>query len=459
MRRQWVDNEKLTFPLVQLSLELAVEQKQPVLRNRTMWAGFAVPAVIFSLNGVHNWFPSVPQATLQLYVNPLLVDSPWNQMYRTTLYLSFAAVGFFYLLPTELVFSVWFFAVFARLQGVAAAAFGFDLRRMPVYGTHLFVAYQTAGAYFVPAAYLIYVAMPHLRRVFREPGPSGESGELMGYRTAVWGLLAAVVLIITWACTAGMSVWVAILQFGVFLFVVARSTAEAGMLMTESSFRPIDLYAMFAPAASLGPGNLTTLAFTDSAFLRDQRGLLLTGILDGLKLTDGAGIRRRSFLPVFVVGIFAAMPAARAIQIWLPYTRGGVNLYEYVYRGNNYWPMVYYQSQLMSPPSVDPAALPAFLVGIVVTAFIIYMRSTFLWWPLHPLGYALSVSWTVSVFWFSALMAWTMKSAILRYGGMRLFVRARPFFLGMVLGEFVMAVVWTLIWWVTNGPAPVFPWP
>ncbi|MDQ3834264.1 MAG: hypothetical protein M3315_11675, partial [Actinomycetota bacterium] len=87
------------------------------------------------------------------------------------------------------------------------------------------------------------------------------------------------------------------------------------------------------------------------------------------------------------------------------------------------------------------------------------LRARLLWFPLHPLAYALSGTWTMSVFWFPCLVAWLCKVFILRYGGMGLFTRARPFFLGMVLGEFTAAVVWTLPSLLWRTPTPAFPWP
>jgi len=87
------------------------------------------------------------------------------------------------------------------------------------------------------------------------------------------------------------------------------------------------------------------------------------------------------------------------------------------------------------------------------------MRARFWWWPFHPLGYALCASWTMIVFWFPVLIAWILKTLIARYGGMRLYTRARPFFLGLILGEFSMAVLWTGISALTRTPAPFFPWP
>ena len=467
LRRQWVDNEKLAFPLVQLPLELVRgDQERSILRNRLLWGGVALPVFVFGFNGLHNFYPSIPEIPLQKTLNEFLVNPPWNAMYFTPIYFSFAAIGFFFLLPSDVLLAIWFFVLFARLQGVIAASFGMELHRMPMYGTHLFVAYQVAGAYLVLVAYLFYVAMPHLKKVVSAAfGGRGadDSQELMPYSVAFWGLLISLGLIVVWCNTAGMSPWIALLEFGVFIFIIAlvmaRSTAEAGMLMTETSFRPIDLYRLFAPVSALGPANMTMLAFFDGAFLRDQRGLLLTGFLDGLKISDGANVRRRSFLLVFVIGILAALLFAGFLQLWLPYTRGGLTLYSYVYRGNNLWAFSEYQAHMSwSAPGTWQAPV-FFAVGIVFAAFLSYMRAMFCWWPLHPLGYALCVSWTTTVFWFSCFVAWAVKGLILRYGGMRFYMKARPWFFGMILGEFGMAVVWTLVSALTGAPTPVFPWP
>ena len=87
------------------------------------------------------------------------------------------------------------------------------------------------------------------------------------------------------------------------------------------------------------------------------------------------------------------------------------------------------------------------------------------WWPLHPLGYALAGSWSTIEFWFPCLLAWMFKSLFLRYGGMSMYGKARPFFLGLILGEFGIAVFFVVINAVSHQispehtiPAPPFPW-
>ena len=88
-----------------------------------------------------------------------------------------------------------------------------------------------------------------------------------------------------------------------------------------------------------------------------------------------------------------------------------------------------------------------------------YMRSTFAWWPLAPLGLALSGTWGIIVLWFSFLLAWIIKSTVMRYGGWKTFSALRPFFLGLILGEFSQTVLWGIIASVWRLNSPTFPVP
>jgi hypothetical protein len=468
IRRQWVDNEKLSFPLAQLPLEMIRDDRETgFFRNRLTWIGFAVPAVVFTVNGLHGWFPSVPEVTLTTNLGQYATNPPVNAIGYTPMFVSFAAIGFLFMLPVEILFSLWFFFVLTRVQQVIGASYNMEMMEMPIYPTKLFIGYQVMGAYFVLAGYLLWVSLPHLKKVIR--GALGvekvnDSNELLPYSAAFAGLILCVLGAALWLRLAGMSPWLAVFELVIFIFIVAtvmaRSTAEGGLLMTETSFRPVDVYRLFAPTSSLGPANMTVLAFVDAGFFRDLRGLVLTGFLDGLRIGDGARIRRRAFLPVFIAAILIAMVVGGIFQIWLPYKEGGIHLYDYAYASNNKWGFMDYEPAMRGAVSRISWQAPFFfVVGIAVTVFLAYMRYAFFWWPLHPLGYALCASWTMIVFWFPCLIAWIIKSNVMKYGGMRTYVRARPFFLGMIMGEFSMAVVWTIVSWAANAPAPAFPWP
>ena len=71
-----------------------------------------------------------------------------------------------------------------------------------------------------------------------------------------------------------------------------------------------------------------------------------------------------------------------------------------------------------------------------------FLRTRFLFWPFHPAGYALAVSFAIDYFWFPFFLSWLCKSLILRFGKIRGYQRAVPFFLGLILGDFVMGGLW-----------------
>ena len=482
LRRQWVDGEKLSFPLAQLPLEIAGDQDQPAFfHNKLMWLGAAIPIAVYAIKGLHQLQPTVPDITIQWSMADYVTAPPWNSMaWSVQFILSFAALGFFFLLPTDVLFSVWFFFLLSRGELVLMLLYNQPTPAMPIYPLPLFMGYQTVGAYLVLSGYFIWIARPHLRRVWASAlgRPGGYSTaenaeELLPYRFAVWGLLGSIAAAALWTWGMGMSLWLALFELVIFIFVtavvMARSTAEAGMLMTETTFRPVDILRMVMPIHSLGPQNLTMLAFFDIIFLRDQRGLVLTGMVDSARLSDGTNIRRRSFVAALVLGVILAFAVAVPLNIYLPYHLGALRMDNYLEQVQPTWGFSDYAPAFQAQNPLPTGAswqMPTFFgVGLIVTTFLTLMRTAFYWWPLHPLGYALAGSWSTIEFWFPCLLAWVFKSLILRYGGMGSYSKARPFFLGLILGEFGMAVFFVLLnvlsaWLAPDYkiPAPAFPW-
>lgn len=54
-------------------------------------------------------------------------------------------------------------------------------------------------------------------------------------------------------------------------------------------------------------------------------------------------------------------------------------------------------------------------------------------------------SWASFKLWVSIFLGWAMKYSILKYGGLGAYRKARPAFLGLVLGEMTCAGVWSII--------------
>jgi hypothetical protein len=102
-------------------------------------------------------------------------------------------------------------------------------------------------------------------------------------------------------------------------------------------------------------------------------------------------------------------------------------------------------SRLAYPKSTDFRALGYGGFGFAFSLVLLMMRMRFLWWSLHPIGYAISYWWAMNLLWFPILLSFIAKTIILRYGGLNLYRRSIPFFLGLILGEYTIGGIWNII--------------
>lgn len=479
MRKRWVEQERLSFPLTRLPLAILNNdiETQPLLKSQMFWLGFALMVVVFGINGLAANIPAIPQLTLDYDLTANVTERPWSQTEGIRLWTSFAAIGFAYFLPNDLLFSLWFFFLGTRIQDVVYVAFGGEPQAIGTHNARVFTGYQAAGAYLVIIAAQLRLSWPSLKEAYdtafgpRQRGtlPSdgtmpSDNAELVPYRVAFIGLGLSFAAILIWLTLAGMSPHVALVQMGIYCFVIAiimtRSVSEAGILITETSFLPSHLLRLVQPLPFLGPQNLSMLALTDIVFTRDMRGVLLSPLMDGQKMAGEIGMRLRSLLAPLLLAFTVSFAVASAFFLYFHYTIGGLNLYSYP-RGNAanmFGEAASIINGTYRPP--DLSAYGGLVVGIIVGTLLTVLRARIPWFPFHPLGYAIAPTWTMYVFAFPVFVAWIIKSLVNRYGGITLYRRLAPLMIGMILGEFTMAVFWALM----SSPAigwntPLFPWP
>ncbi|MDW8289728.1 MAG: DUF6785 family protein, partial [Armatimonadota bacterium] len=98
-RRAWMDQTRLSFPIVRLPLALT-EPFTPgaMIRTRALWLGFLVAAGLDLLNGLHEWFPSLPHFPTRA-VPIQFTQPPWTAVgwFVRTFYPF--AIGLAYLVP------------------------------------------------------------------------------------------------------------------------------------------------------------------------------------------------------------------------------------------------------------------------------------------------------------------------------------------------------------------------
>jgi len=111
---------------------------------------------------------------------------------------------------------------------------------------------------------------------------------------------------------------------------------------------------------------------------------------------------------------------------------------------------------LERPTPPDWAASGAIGVGLLFSLVLLALRLRYLGWPFHPIGFAIASSWSINLVWLPLLLAWVLKVSIVRAGGLSLYRRCRPFFLGLILGDCLMGCAWALIGVVLGLPTYSF---
>ena len=212
LRKQWEEHERFAFPIMQVPLEMAevgTGRVGPLFRNRLMWAGFAIPLLIGTINGLNHYFHTLPKIQMGMQLRIFQGTTP------LPLRLHFAILGYSYFVNLDVSLSIWLFNVISKVIRGILAVLGAEytdvsgmVGRFSSRGS-AFLALTGMGYMLVLAAYSAWTARDHLRGVFARalgrPSNVDDSGEVISYRAAVFGAVGGLVYLGCWLHQAGTS--------------------------------------------------------------------------------------------------------------------------------------------------------------------------------------------------------------------------------------------------------------
>jgi hypothetical protein len=247
VRRRWMDEERLTYPVLYLPQEITRPQS-PIWRSNPFWLGFAASAFVDILNGFSALYPSVPSIKVRVWhYDPLLwslfVGYPWEALRGTRMSFYPFAIGLGLLLPPDLLFSCWFFYWFERIQRLVGLMAGWT--QLPGYP---WTNFQAFGGYAGIGLFAIWIA----RKSFWQTLVRAVSGLDRNER---WGLVFSVgglVFLLGFAKAMGMSLPTGAMFFAIYLLLlvsITRIRAELGPPAHDLHYAGPDevLIAIFGP--------------------------------------------------------------------------------------------------------------------------------------------------------------------------------------------------------------------
>jgi len=440
IRRQWVDSEKLTYPIIQLPLRM-INDSSSLFRNKVFWTGFAIAAGLDMLNQLHFMFPNIPGVNLKMYdLQRYFTERPWNGVgwFPISFYPWVIGLGFF--IPLDLLFSCWFFYLFWKAQRIIIFAFGLSSRG-GAYAGYQSMIEQSAGAYMGLFFIALWVSRRHIIRISRALfglENVDQSNEPISYRIALLILISGFLFLVGFSAAAGMSIWLAIVFFVFYIMLdisITRMRVEMGVPIHDiHNGGPDLLLPPILGTRRLGVRNLSIISMY-WWFNRTHYSDPMPHQLEEFKLAEQTNTSNRKMLTVIifstVISIFATF--------WSyvdPSHRVGMEQARMNWVGQE--SMDRLQNWITNPVEPSSSTPISFSIGAIFTLFLAFMRMRFLWWTFHPAGYAVSNSWGMSVAWFPLFIAWVIKSLVMRFGGLRTLNKAMPLFMGLMLGEFVI---------------------
>ncbi|MGQ9879356.1 MAG: DUF6785 family protein [Armatimonadota bacterium] len=446
-RRQWMERERLAFPVTQLPLEMVNEQS-PLLRKPLFWLGFALPFTVGSLIALHHYAPPIPAPRLNVYV-PLFRETViWS------LRLSFPMVGFFYLANLDALFSLWFFNLLFMVVRGYLNIYGVEIHEDlgGAYGTpYIPYKYLGMGAMLMLVTTGLWSARTHLRDVLQKATGRDkavyDSNEILSYPVAFWGTLLGLLVMSVWIWWSGLSwwgTWLYLLFMMVLFFGLTRVVAETGLAEAVAAMiAPVFTVAGFG-STPFGARGLTALGLT-WVYSADIRTTVMASSIHGLCLAERTGVRSRGLFWAMMLAIVVSIMASVWSTLVLAYRYGGANLNGWFFIDGPQFPYKWVAGKITTPsdPSVTGWLLTGF--GAAVTGFLSALRQRFVGWPFHPAGFAVGSTGMMDELWLTCFIAWLLKFLILRFGGLRWFRVSLPFFLGLIVGQYTCNGFWLVV--------------
>jgi len=449
IRKAWTEDEKLAYPIVQLPMAMIMpdDPSRPFWKSRLMWGGFAFAASLDMLNGMHYLYPSLPYIEqVKLYdIGQFITTRPWSAIGGTNISMYPFAIGLAYFLPLDLCFSCWFFYVARKLFQVAGAVAGWDSASNVGFP---YFEQQASGAWIMLSLILVWSLRSHLARAWRvavakSTGAPGERREFLG---AFAGLAVGTVFLAWFSTRIGLAWWVGLLFFSLFFLLaiaLTRVRAELGTPHEIYYVSPRTVLVTVFGVNAIGAQSLTALSVL-FWFNRGYRAHPMPNQLEAFRMGEIAQVPRRQIILLLIIAGVVGLLFAYWANLQVTYTDGALarSIGYKKWVGNESFDKL--KSWLTTPTKPNGNQLGFIVGGALMVVWLRVMRGAFLWWPFHPVGYALATSYAMDYFWFAFFISWLVKALIVRFGGMKAHNTAIPFFLGLILGDYVMGSLWAI---------------
>ncbi len=461
-RKQWVQNERLAFPTMAPLLDMmskpgdGKKRLPEFMQNRMFWIGFAISFGMLSWNCINYFLPNFPR--FPIHPSGWRTIDPQYPQIRASLGLF--NILFSYFASLDVLFSIWIFDLMFIVEAGWLNTLGYTSMNKRVYrGVYI---WQTRGAFVALVISMFWVARRHLRDVvlnaLGKDDTVDDREELMSYRAALIGLVGGLAYLFIFLLQMNIDPIKAVMLLGgtVFCYVgIAKILSDTGMPYIQIPVLPWGFVGPFF-------GNRGIDAYTQIAgrfagnITNHGKGLFLPAMAQAGRVAEGVPGDRRKLMGAMFVAFLVSFIFSVWLTISMGYAEGAFNfnVQEIPKHAQNYFKNAANTIKFSNRPPFyekNPAEFSFFGLGGLAMAGLLYLRHRFAWWPVHPVGLALSGTALVRQSSFTVFVAWLIKLLMLKVGGPSVYRKSRPLFIGLLVG-YVLAIVLSTVLDVTWFP-------
>ncbi len=460
---QWAINERLPFPIAQVQQAL-IEAPRPgkalndLFRSQLFWVATAGVVAIHSLLALHDYFPkTVPVIKLSYDLQGIITEEPWVGFSRflKTAQIYFSFLGLAYFISSRVSFSLWSIYLVTELISMNMRRIG---ETMPV-GEGAWLD-QHLGSSVAFLCGVLWIGRHHWATVIRQAIRPSTDLRAPRYRAAVLIAIAGLAVMVVWLLAVGVQWWVAVMIVAMVMLVhvvTARVVAETGLAFIRIFSSPLQIITNLPTTILRGNDVFFASVFHMNGPLHTRESIF-GFMMHGVRVNDSihpenTGGRKGLILAMAWAAMFGfAVASASSLYCYYKYSipLGNTNEPTLNAVATQNWPKEVLADPLnrwsdgkFAPKTYSPGWHMG--IGVVVTIILQVATLRWTWWPFLPVGYLVSMTWYVQLGWLSVFLGWLCKLLIVKYGGASAYQKAKPFFIGLVVGEALAAGLWGLI--------------
>ena len=444
VHNQWSQRERLAYPLAavpNLLLDSIEKPRTSILRSKLLWLGFFFAWHFPTINALDQLFDfelighmGIPSGEISIRQFGL------SYQLNTDL----LVVGLSYLVNLNVLASVWGFHLLVGAEASLLNYLGISapLPAQPHAPANVLLAHQQIGSLLCLVAVSLWLGRDFLREQWHIIiGKQSDSGNLVSPRIAVLLGLIGLVYMAGFLHASGLALGWSLVFLGISLLVffgITRLLAQTGIgrLRAPTSTPPI--ITNIAGSEAIGAQGISALGLS-MVWTADLQLFLMGTLAHAFRVCEPARLRisGRKLLVFLSGAMIVGLVTTILSYIYLGYRHGLVHGYVWYFVMSPQYHWSWVANTINNPNPSEPLAILFMGIGAAWAALLSLASYRWVSWPLHPVGLAVALTNTVSIDWFGMFLAWLIKLLILRYGGIVLYRRMLPLFIGLILGTSV----------------------